>query len=372
MRSFVDVFVTRSRHVLNWWVGEILSLFPISVRAAFLPEPNGLTLYYDEGHFRVVGGDPRQGPSRSGAPSTHAGDEAAWPVFSGLGDGALPNVATVWLPYSACLERHFAVPSAAAQDLARVVQLELERATPFKAEDVFSCYAAEPSSENRSTLSVRHFIAKREIISAVQTHLQQLAIEAGTITCLDKTGQKPLPINFLAGNRAAHPGKGRGIPALAAVGLLLLATAAATALLRTEHALSDLEARTSQARTEWQARQDSAKPLLAKRDEANAIAALKSKHVPTVLLLNELTHLLPDDVYLSDFKLAEGTVVINGLGRDTSRLIPLLESGELFTDVQLAAPVTIDPATDKERFSIRFALRSRAPAVQMPPAEEPL
>ena len=369
MVSFTNTAVVRSRLAFGWWVRELLGLFPVSVRDAFRPEPDELTLYYNDGCLHVVLPTYRQGAAQSEDP---ASDARSWPIFAAMPEGSGSRPATVLLPHSSCLERHFTVPAAAAQDLERVVQLELERATPFKSEDVFSRYLAAPSPGNRATLSVRHFIAKRDAISAVQSRLQQMGIAARTITCLEKGGQRPIAINFLPGNGADHGRKQRLIPTLAVVALVLVATATAISVVRSERALSVLEARIAQARSEWQDRQNSTKPILAKLDEANAIAALKSKHVPTVLLLNEVTRLLPDDVHLSDFKLSNGTIVISGLGRDTSRLIPLLEGSGMFTDVQLAAAVTTDPATDKERFSIRFAFRSHTTPPSHPDMEEPL
>ncbi len=369
MASFTDTVVARSRLAFGWWARELLGLFPVSVRDAFRQEPDDLTLYYNDGRLHVVRPERRPGAAQS---EHLASDARSWPIFAGTPDGSVPGAATVWLPYSDCLERHFTVPAAAAQDLERVVQLELERATPFRTADVFSCYLTSPSPENHAVLSVRHFIAKRDAISAVQSRLQNEGIEARTITCLDKNGRRPLPINFLAGKGGAYDRKRRLIPTLAAVALVLVATATAIAVVRSERALAVLDARTAQARSEWQDRQNSTKPTLAKLDEANAIAALKLKHVPSVFLLNEVTRLLPDDVHLSDFTLSNGTIVISGLGRDTSRLIPLLAGSGMFTDVQLAAAVTTDPATDKERFSIRFALRSNTATPSHPDTEEPL
>ncbi|WP_295557641.1 PilN domain-containing protein [uncultured Hyphomicrobium sp.] len=368
MQAFTGTFGIYSRRALEWWTGELLGLFPHSVRSAFSEDPDGLTLYDDDGQLRVV---PRGRASEGGGASV-ASEAVHWPDFVQRGDGAISGVAAVWLPYSACLERTFTIPAAAAQDLERINRLELERATPFKSADVLFSYMASPSPENRGALSIRQFIIKRQTLAALQTRLKNAGVDAGTITCLDKNGQKPLPINFLAGNKTGQGRKFEMLPVLAAIVFLLLATATAIAVIRSERVLSSLVARTDQARAEWQKRQASAMPALAKRDEANAISALKSRYVPSVLLLNELTHLLPDDVHLSDLKIVGQGVVISGLGRDTSRLIPLLEGSGFFTDVQLAAPVTIDPATDGERFSIRFSLRGGASAIRETAGEEPL
>lgn len=365
--------MARFRRALDWWAGELIGLFPISLRSVFAPDPDSLTLYYYDGRFRVVHNSDHGTPAASQAPPPNdTGNVTPWPLFTKPSGSDLSGRATVWLPYSACLERHFTVPAAAAADLEHIVRLELERATPFKAADVYSSYITSPCPEDRTTLFIRHYIAKRETIAAVQAKLQDTGIEVRTITPLDKTGKKPLPINFLSDRAGTQARKSGGIAALTAIAFLLIAVATAVAVIRSERALSDLAAEANKARSEWQARESSDMPALAKRDEANAIATLKGKYIPTVLLLNEITKRLPDDVHLSDLKISDGTVLISGLGRDTSRLIPLLEGSELFTNVEMAAPVTVDPATDKDRFSIRFVLRSNTPRAQESAEEEPL
>lgn len=366
MQAFANTFWRYSKSAFHWWKRELLSLFPVSIREAFFQAPDALTLYLDEDRFRIVRRSRNSEP-----PARRVVEEAAsWPIFPEH-DGALaPGEVSVWLPHSACLQRHFTVPAAAASNLEGIARLELERATPFKSEDVFLSYMAIPSPENRALLSVDQFIAKRETIADVKYRLREYGVTAAAITCLDKAGEKPLPINFLSGSEAARLRKSERLPMLAAIILLLVATAAAAAVVRSERALWDLVGRTSDARSEWRERQASVQPGLVKRQEANAIASLKAKYVPTVVLLNEITRLLPDDVHLTDLKIAERSIVISGLGRNTSRLIPLIEGSELFTDVRLAAPVTIDLATDRERFSISFAPRSRAEAARDPESEE--
>lgn len=370
--TFTASLSAYAHYAFDWWAGELLGLFPLSVRTAFEPASDCLILYYDDGQFRRAPRGRSEAQAVGDAPSAAGSSNGVeWPLCATMSDLPSGRV-TVWLPHAACLERHFKVPVAAAPDLERIVRLELERATPFKLAEIVSAYVAIPDLANRAMLSVRQFIAKRESIDAVQDKLREAGIRAQTITCLDQNNERPLPINFLTDDSSDRAGKSSLIPGLVAVALLLIAASAAAAVLRSERALSELEARLVAARNQWQTREVSAKQALAKRDQVNAIAALKGKYAPTVISLYELTHRLPDDVHLSEFKVVGGTVVIGGLGRDTSRLIPLLEGSDLFTNVEMAAPVTIDPATDKERFSIRFVLRPNIPSEDERAGEAPL
>jgi general secretion pathway protein L len=373
MRDFLQALTTYSKRAFDWWASELLSVFPDSIKSVFSSDQSDLTLYHAGGRFRIV--RPNHVPLTDG-PRDHLSlesDEALiWPILTELAERRPPGRICILLPHSACLERTFSVPKAAFGDLDRIVRLELERATPFKAADVFSAHMAARSADHRSTLSVRHFIAKRETIAAIQSRIQNTGVDIVKINCLDKDGHTPLPINFLGEVAHAELRNPRMSAALAALCLVLAASAVATAAFRSKIALAELETQAAEARTQWQQKQEVAKSSLAKHDEVRAVATLRAKYVPTVLILDELTRILPDDVHLSDFKIAQGAVVIGGFASETARLISILETSSLFTDAALAAPVTTDPTTDNERFSIRFRLKSNPAPAPAPPEEEPL
>jgi len=358
--SFVSTFWSLLRRPFDWWIGELMSLVPISVAAPFSGTSGDITLFFDGTRLLV----PRPvGPGANLSPENFQAEAATWPEFSVHVEHTQAQNATVWLSPALHLERTFTVPAAAARDLDHIAYLELERATPFKSNDVFSAYVAGSTPGNNATLSVRQFISKKETVAELQRHLDERGLHLRRITALDKASQKPLPINLLGKSEPDAAARSSGLAVLAAMLLLLASTAGAIAVVRSERAYSEITRETAAARGQWQKRQDTTSSALTRQEDANAIASLRSQHVPTVLLLAELTQQLPDDVYLSDFKLSEGSVVIMGHGRDTARLIPLLDSSRLFTDAELAAPVMTDPDSDLERFSIRMRIRASHPPV---------
>ncbi|MGE3230811.1 MAG: PilN domain-containing protein [Hyphomicrobium sp.] len=332
-----------------------MSLVPISFASPFSGASQGLTLFFDGSRLLV----PRAVAPSADIPSGELeAESASWPAFPVHPEHTHAQNATVWMPPALYLERTFTVPAAAARELDHIAHLELERATPFKANDVFSAYVAGPTPGNNATLSVRQFISKKETVAEVQRLVEGLGLHLRRLTGLDRASQRPLPINFLGNSDLDVQGKSSGLAVLAAVLLLLLATAGAVAVVRSERAFSEIARETAAARGAWQKQQSTASSAAAQQEEATAIASLRAQHVPTVLVLAELTQQLPDDVYLSDVKVSEGSVVIMGQGRDTARLIPLLDSSRLFSDAELAAPVMTDADSDLERFSIRVKIRA--------------
>jgi Tfp pilus assembly protein PilN len=72
-------------------------------------------------------------------------------------------------------------------------------------------------------------------------------------------------------------------------------------------------------------------------------------------LLKELTLLIPDDTYLSDYSFRDGKIEIGGLSPSASRLIPLLEASPLFKGVQFTSAI-VSQGKASERFKIRLYL----------------
>ena len=74
-------------------------------------------------------------------------------------------------------------------------------------------------------------------------------------------------------------------------------------------------------------------------------------------LMRELTGLLPDAAYLTEYSFRERTIEITGLAPSASQLLPVLEASPLFSGVEFSAPIVAQGA-GLERFRIRLRLES--------------
>ena len=88
------------------------------------------------------------------------------------------------------------------------------------------------------------------------------------------------------------------------------------------------------------------------RKRITSIAGERNRHA--VEYLFDLTEILPDDAYLTTFRLRNEQIQIDGFARAASELIPKLEDSERFKNVKFASPTT--KAQGKDRFSISTEL----------------
>ena len=92
---------------------------------------------------------------------------------------------------------------------------------------------------------------------------------------------------------------------------------------------------------------------------------IKMEETSKIDILRELTQILPDTVWIWNFKYNGKEIEINGFADSASDLIPLLDKSPLFEKVEFLAPVTKervmrpDGDKEKERFRIKVRIEGR-------------
>jgi len=72
----------------------------------------------------------------------------------------------------------------------------------------------------------------------------------------------------------------------------------------------------------------------------------------TVYVWDLLSRALPDDTWLSDLTIEDGSILVSGYSKSAATLIPLLESSEGFDDPEFKSSVVKAPGIDAERFTL--------------------
>jgi general secretion pathway protein L len=265
----------------------------------------------------------------------------------------------IMLPFAACFERRIEIPATARGQAEAILTLDFERSTPFKLSEVYAAHALAPARTKKGWLTASQFIVKRKIadnaIATVETHGLKVA-------CLDLwpvAGTTPIGVNLLAVSRGTSmPVRSRRPLALVAAAIVGLTISAVwTGFSRWEAALASLESEVSVARKSAEALRGERAVTERARQMIEAVHAYKQAQPSTVEIINEITHLLPDDVVLNDLKVDRDTVELSGVTASSAAVVPILERSTAFRDVVFSAPVTFDGAAGKERFSLRLQLR---------------
>jgi general secretion pathway protein L len=94
------------------------------------------------------------------------------------------------------------------------------------------------------------------------------------------------------------------------------------------------------------------KQLDTAKDEAEFLSERKQEKLLMLEILDELTQIVPDDTWISQYEVKNNDIHIHGQSLSSASLLPLIESSELFSNAQFRSPVTQNRQTNTERFHL--------------------
>jgi general secretion pathway protein L len=359
LRRVVEV----GRRVLRWWFDELRHLIPTRVRQALSADPITVQIrVHDNGtdvqQVRIKGFSNVERQRLEGPRDPRSA--LVWVAKRRWRWGPLMRV-DVALPASCCLIRRRKVPVAAVERIGDVLALEVERTTPFGMEDIRHAWRViGPAPLDDASLQVVHVIAKRRLIDP-------LLVEAGSmgvpISAVDVVGAEGDRMGFnLLSRGEAPPSLARRLSwAIATAAALLVPVCAATvvvAMQRQDQALAQLEVETNAARKEAQAVRKRVQDADALSDRIGALRLRRAEGIRVIALWEEVTRLLPDTAWLTNVRVENDVLWIDGYARSASELVGIIAHSPMLSGVALSAPVVREEPRASERFQIRMKIES--------------
>jgi general secretion pathway protein L len=344
-------------HFLKWWREELGGLLP--QRVAGRSAAKIIVCVGPEGYRLLEGGGGKLRPVRGGA------DLSALDAVAAASELARANPAAevgIRVPLASCFVRTVELPRSAQEDAGRILDLDLERATPFKLKDVYCATLVENDDGRSPQVRARHLMIKRSSVEPLLGELKASGLTVDFIDCWDEGDRQSLPVDFLASQQQAGAAA-RGGLSFTSLLLALLALLGLSALLlansRYQTALEAVQGQVQQARTQATSVRRALDTSEAALSEIEQLQRLKLATTPTVQVIDALTKLLPNSVWLTDLRVENGFLDITGLAKSGAGLLPLFENSPVFADAGLASGVNFDPQENKERFSLRVRVRQQ-------------
>ncbi len=253
--------------------------------------------------------------------------------------------------------RELALPAAAKENLHQVVAYELDRYTPFKAEQVYFAVKPIDGATEQGQLKAMLVLTTREVLDGLYEDITALALSP---LFADYQGAAN-PLDNLDDSYNLLPEKFRQktakTPRLIHTALLALVALLAAAALVTP---VWLEYQTVNALTEKvKVIEKDAKKIKALQseidtmiDETQKLIDEKNATPMVVDMLNTLSTIIKDDTWLSYLQYSDNHLQIQGESPAASTLIGVLEASELFTKARFVSPVTQNNVSKLERFQI--------------------
>lgn len=274
-----------------------------------------------------------------------AGIAALRAAVAGQGAGAVLR-----LPPELLLEQQVALPIAAERDPERVLSYEMDRITPFKADELFWTWTVERRDRAQGRLHLRlSLVPKARLTPALDAlrdaGLRPAALEAGVPGGL---------VRRVALDRPPPARWRRRSLAVASGACALLAVAAVAVPFGTQSVRSaEVERRIAALRPQADEAEGLRRRILSSAAGTDVFAEQRARVGDALATLAALTDVLPDDTFLTELTMRTRMVTMTGQSAGAARLIAALAAERSIRNPAFAAPVTRNEGTRGEGFSIR-------------------
>jgi general secretion pathway protein L len=255
------------------------------------------------------------------------------------------------------VQKELSLPSAAKENLTQVVAYELDRYTPFKAEQVYFAVKTLDGVNEPGQVRVMLILTPREILDGLCEDIKALGLSllfADYEDSANHLDQLDDSYNLLP-ERLRQ--KTANVPRLIHTALITLTSLLLVAVIAMPiwfqyKTVKALQIKTDALEKDAKKVKALQKDIDAVVDETRQLIDEKSATPEMIVMLNTLSSLIKDDTWLSYAQYSDGHLQIQGESPAASTLIAVLEASPLFVNARFASPVTQDSISKLERFQI--------------------
>ena len=337
------------REVLRWWARQMRALLP----QALLPDASqsdallvAMAGMSDAPQIRLSLRRRRRETPLGSFRLDEAGRRAAMAAIRQRSGRVIlrPDPAAV-------LERKVMLPLAAEHDVTQVLRYEMDRLTPFAAEQVFWSAIVERRDRAAGRLEIRLSLLPKSLVQPALATIAAIGLKVSAIETASHSGA-PRLIDLVPPSSQRRCTLAFAWAACGVLAVIALATPFVTQSLarRTVEArIADLQPRIAQA--------EALRRRLAAGSAGNDVIATEHAGIGDALqVLATVTELLPDDTVLADLSLRQSKLSISGRSRAAPVLIPAMAGDPALHNPSFAAPVTRTPDGNADTFVIRAEL----------------
>ncbi len=343
----------------NWWIAQLLACLPYSVRRLLFRRKIVLVKKQDTG-FEFYLDYETPGPTTFGGDQNNPQFDRRKSISSGKARRLARSGAAVVLLLARreILSKAIKLPAVARANFRDVVGFEMDRLTPFKADDVyFDCWLQtrdDSASQNEGDqISIDLLVVPKAVVEPYIFDLARLHLTVARIGAAE-TDPQILHSAISISQKYRRIVRVRHI-----VNTLLFTVVIALAATSIYFDFRDRRATIDELAGRVLVMRDRAIETNQMRDRLNQLtqriavpSEVRTKNRRQTDVLNRITAILPDDTYLDRLQVEEGKLSLSGYSENASTLIGRFNKSGLFRNVRFASPVVSDRRTGRDRFNI--------------------
>lgn len=256
------------------------------------------------------------------------------------------------LPQDVILVTQVVMPLAAEVNLRQALVYEMDKHTPFTAEQVFYNWRVLSRDREAGQLHFKLFVTPREPVDEQLKQLEKLGLAPTGIDVASADG--PLNVNLLPEAMRFHivNQQARTNGVLAAATVLLLIFAMAQSLWLRQHQIDEINEAIEGVRSEALAVQQIRKQIEDATEAAGFLHGRKMHNKYKSEVLAELTRVLPQDTFLDRLSMNAETTQLQGKSDNAQSLIELVNASPYFENASFRGPTRMDSRSRKEIFDL--------------------
>ena len=361
--SHLEIF-SGCKQFADWWGKELQSLVPRSVKNWMAEDVAQVLVEIEDDQARLYLCSANQREQLGQFDSVIDSEENIGPlrasITTAIATQSAKSVTTVVkLSDAHTLRREVFLPLATESTLDEVLRFEMDRLTPFKADQVaYACRVLDRAPE-REKLKAELTLIRRDYLTKLLDRMSELGLSISAVYArreLEGTGISPqnlLPDDLKPAMDPLWSSRNRVLGVVLAMALFVTVTfpiyrqTANIELLQAEIAAISPEAKRASEKQQ----------LLVTLLEGQEVLVNKKNQSPAKLeIIRALTEFLPDNTSVSKLEINDKTVSVRGESLKASVLIETLEQINLFKNVEFGSPVTRNASTGMERYEIQLQL----------------
>jgi general secretion pathway protein L len=341
----------------RWWIGELAALVPAALRRRLSGGGGRMVLILlGDGTAELVTESAARTEALGRLDLDPAIIEETREILASQRSRFFGSVRgfSLRLPAAAALRSTMTLPLAAQGNLAQVVSFEIDRRTPFKSDEIYHAHRLLKRDTATQKLTVELTVVPRAVVDEGLSVARDLGIEPDRVEAAGGDPTLP-PSGNLLPVRAQPLGARLPQVALAALAIVAVALAATVAVIPNYRAHSTADALAVEMADAKRQAEESARlqrEIEAEMQESGFLATRKHDAPVISEILYTLTHLLPDDTWLTELQMSSTDVQLSGVGASASTVLGLLAQTPRFATASFRSPVIQDQRTSREQFNI--------------------
>jgi general secretion pathway protein L len=341
------------REFFSWWREQLTSLLPSIVQGRNPDAVGSVVLELLSPPGVAPAAIAVTLPGRKNLPpvsQTLTLTEAGLVQLRGLLGQALRIPVRLRLPAGVLLQRDVVLPIAAEFAPEQVLQYDLDRLTPFPADEVFWSYRVTRRDRVQGRLHLRLTLALRETLAPLLETMRS----AGVVPTLLETppvsggGWRRIELAAMAEGHRRQPARRVALALCAGLAMAVLVVP----FVRQSLALAEVQTRIDALAPATAEAAGLRRRITAATAGSDVMRAQRERLGDPLQALAAVTGALPDDTYLTDLTMHQRRLTLDGQSAAAVRLIARLSAEPAIRNPAFTAPVTRSDGGQGDQFSI--------------------